>query len=245
MAAPRLPQTRNVLGVFLIAGVIVGFWGIYYASSASPVFQGFGLILDIIGALLLAVPDLPIIQGYLFSGKLAKGRENIAWENRPFDASELFRGTALKAPSTSKILLDGLDVAPHGHGSDNTTIKEYVEENGPFGGTEFYEEGFYEIKEVLKEKYSKEVSYWNDPDRYQNVEWDRIYGFKIRESSGELYFDALKNVDGEPILEISEQAENIFIVLDEYLDYCNSKFRRTGLMILILGFSFQYFSLIM
>jgi len=72
--------------------------------NASKVVQGTGISIDIIGVVVLAIPDLPFLQKHFYSGELKAALNHLRFENEGSAAN------LLAAPNLEERLIDALYV---------------------------------------------------------------------------------------------------------------------------------------
>jgi hypothetical protein len=220
MSNPRVPRARYSLLIIFGVGVIDIFLWSYRGWNPHNAVLAAGLFLDILGASILAIPDIPSIQGYFFSGKVRNAIEHL----------KLKRGESqsiLVEPGTEDRLVDSLYIVEKVSGEPIAESSLMENARGPEPSTE----GFYELREAFYEG-------TNDST------WHQVFGFKVYEGEEGWRTYILYNNEGNPDVKLKSSFHNPCDKIIAKLERSDARFRRMGLSLLIGGFLFQGFSIL-
>lgn len=228
MVAPKIPRTRYSLFAVLFGGTIALFLWQCVGLDVSTTVLGIGLAFDILGALILAVPDIPSVHQQFYSGKLNEGLNTLSL------LGDNITHRTLIEPNTDKELRDGLSVFEPSEyeGSNKKSINQWVEDEGArrIGIDEPNVEGFYEFVETFTEE-------------GYDIEMDNVYGVKSYRENGSVKYVFMRDENGVMKKEGPFNYELAIRRIENYEDKLEARFRRFGLSILIIGFIFQGISL--
>lgn len=221
MTKPKWPRTRYSVPLILAVGGLSFYLSNCLGWPQSTISAG-GLLLDIAGATVIAIPDVPLLHSLFFSGKLRNA----------FDHLQLTRGaneSVLVEPGTREELVDSLYVVENVSGealSESSLLENVVHSPEPSSV------GFYELRQKLKEM-------TNDAG------YDRVFGFKVyRMDDDSLGAYILWEKDGNPEIKSKSKFRNPFDRIERVISDSNARFRRMGLSMLIAGFLLQMYAVL-
>lgn len=222
MIRTKIPQARYSPFVIIAVGISAWYIGIWIGIDGSSTILAAGLLLDILGAIILAIPDVPQFRQYFFSGKLQEA----------LDTLKLHRGSneeILVEPGTSDRLIDALYIAEKVSGESiaESDLIDTVTRNTPPPS-----DGFYELRAAFKEGTNDQI-------------WDRVYGFKAYKEDHELRTIVLYDDAGDPAVKLRGRFDNPFDKIEDKIQLANARFRRNGLSLLSGGFLLQGFSILL
>jgi len=227
MIAPRVPKASYSIVFALFGGLAVWFLWVCRGWSLSTGFLGIGLVLDILGAFVLAIPDLPSVHRHFFSGKLKTALNHLRFKTEGSAANQL------AAPDTDERLLDALVIVED---AKHTRVHELLQNprHKVIRESDPSSEGFYELREAFKE---------TESNREAAESWDDVYGFKVFEGNRGIKSITMREVDGKPRKHKEGPFHFNYTPVEEYLNNLVARFRRLGFILLMIGFIFQGFSL--
>lgn len=227
MVAPRVPKASYSIVFTLFGGLAVWFIWACLGWSLSTGFLGLGLVLDILGAFVLAIPDLPSVHSYFFSGKLKTALNQLQFKAEGSMANQL------AAPDIDERLLDALLIVED---AKHTTVHELLQNprHKVIRESDPPSEGFYELREAFKE---------TESNREAAESWDGVYGFKVFEGTRGIKSITMRVEDGEPRKHKEGPFYFMYTPVEEYLDDLVARFRRLGFILLMIGFVFQGLSI--
>ncbi|MFC6863284.1 hypothetical protein ACFQGE_07400 [Halomicroarcula sp. GCM10025817] len=221
MRSLKLPKARYS-GFIVLIVVIVALITWHYSNSDLPnTILAAGLFLDVIGAAILAIPDIPAIHRLFFSGMVQSAVAHL-------EPDWTARDSILAEPGTDGVFLDSLYIVEDVSGeaiSESDLLEEVP--TGPKPSTE----GFYELRDAFQEGTNDSL-------------WNHVYGFKAyRDENDERRIYVLHNKRGEPEVKLKGAFDNPFSKIKTMLRNADARFRRMGLSLLISGFALQGISL--
>lgn len=226
MTAPRSPRTRCAVFIALFGGFSALYLWLCLGWRPDTVFVGHGLVLDVIGAFVVAIPDIPSFHKHFFSGKLQTGLNQLRFESEGSAANEL------AALDTDERLLDALMTVENAR---NITVDKMLDVVSVVREDDPPSEGFYEIREVFKE---------NETNEDVVSSWDDVYGFKVFEGERGIRSLIMMEEEGTAKVRISGTYGGVFGLIEDRVEELVARFRRFGLTLLIIGFLFQGVSLL-
>jgi hypothetical protein len=214
---PNLPEARWGFVLIFIVGCGALFAQICFGWQLNKTILVGGLLLDVLGALFLAIPDISLLHRWFFSGKVrqALNELELGWGEQQ---------KILVEPGTEDLFVDALYIIDQvsGQAVQNSPLINQVERNPPP-----VTHGFYELRSAFKEGTNDSI-------------WDRVFGFKTyRDSQGELRTYVLYDKNGVPGVKLKAAFENPFRKIRSLLNRTDARFRRLGVLLLISGFVFQ------
>ncbi|MFC6724130.1 hypothetical protein ACFQE1_07030 [Halobium palmae] len=190
--------------------------------NAHTVVLGSGLLLDIVGAAILAIPDIPSIYRWFFSGKVQEAVDLL--ETKPGTSQNI-----LIEPDTNDRLIDSLYIVEEVSGEpigESSLLDTVTRTSDPPTN------GFYELREMF-------YSLTNDSL------WHDVFGFKVYEDEeNDIRTYILYQKDGEIGVKVKGDYYNSFNGIYKSIERSEARYRRLGLSLLISGFAFQGASLI-
>lgn len=221
MTKPKLPQARYSVFIALVFGTIAVYvWNCLGTELPNAILAA-GLLLDVIGAAILAIPDIPIIHRLFFSGMVQHAVDHLepGWKGEE---------NILVEPGVDERLVDSLYIVEDVSGeaiSESDLLKDVHRVHEPST------EGFNELRRAFHEGTNDAL-------------WNHVFGFKAYEDeNGEHKIYVLHNRDGEPEVKLHGHFDNPFTSIKSKLRRSDARFRRTGLTLLIGGFLLQGISL--
>ena len=221
MTKPKLPQARYSAVIVLVAGAIALCVCHYLGTKLHDTILAAGLFLDVIGAAILAIPDIPIIHQLFFSGMVQSAVDHLELEWAE-------KESVLVEPGTDERFVDSLYIVGDISGEP---ISESDLLNNVHRIREPSTEGFYELRRAFYEGTNDTL-------------WNHVFGFKACEDENNnqrIY--VLHNRVGEPEVKLKGHFDNPFASIKNKLRRSDAQFRRMGLSLLIAGFLFQGISL--
>lgn len=221
MTKPKLPKARySAVIVFVVGFIALCVWH-YLGTELPDTILAAGLFLDVIGAAILAIPDIPTIHQLFFSGMVQSAVDHL-------EPKWTARESVLIEPETDEIFVDSLYIVEDVSGepiSESELLKSV--RRAPEPSTE----GFYELRRAFHEGTNDSL-------------WNHVFGFKAYEDENdERRIYVLHNRDEEPEVKLKAQFDNPFASIKNKLRRSEARFRRMGLSLLISGFLFQGISL--
>ncbi|QRV14578.1 hypothetical protein JMJ58_16805 [Haloterrigena salifodinae] len=221
MTKPKLPKARySAVIVFVVGFVALCVWH-YLGTELPDTILAAGLFLDVIGAAILAIPDIPTIHQLFFSGMVQSAVDHL-------EPEWTARESVLVEPETSEIFVDSLYIVEDISAEPilESELLKSVRRN-PEPSTE----GFYELRRAFHEGTNDTL-------------WNHVFGFKAYEDENdERRIYVLHNKYEEPDVKIKSQFDNPFASIKNKLRRSDARFRRMGLSLLISGFILQGISL--
>lgn len=223
MVAPKVPKPRMALPISLFGGLCIFYLTACLGWNTSRVIQGTGISIDIIGVVILAIPDLPFLQKHFYSGKLKAALNHLRFENEGSAAN------ILAAPNTKERLLDALYVVEN---AKDSTVDEYLETVNVVRERSPSSKGFYELREEFREESGD-----------KGEAWDNVYGFKTFDGPRGSRSIVMREDNGNPNKRIEGPYPMVFEPIEERVKEHDAKIRIFGLALLLIGFLFQFLSL--
>lgn len=221
MTKPKLPPARYSTVVVLLIGILALYVWPYLGWRLHDTILAAGLFLDILGAAVLAIPDIPIIHRLFFSGMVQSAVDDLELE---WAATE----SVLVEPGTDEKFVDSLYIVEDVSGesiAESELLENVVQAPEPST------EGFYELREAFSEGTNDSL-------------WNHVFGFKVYEDKeGDWRTCIMHDKNGEPEVKLKSRYHNPFDKIANKLRYSDARFRRMGLSLLIAGFLFQGFSI--
>lgn len=222
MTKPKLPQARSSTVIILVVCIIALSVRSCFGWHLRDTVLAAGLFLDVVGAAILAIPDIPTIHRYFFSGMVRKAVDHLKLE----------RGSGeniLVEPGTDQRFIRPLYIVENVSGEtiDESNLLETVSV-----ASDPSSEGFYELRQAFREGTNDSL-------------WNHVYGFKVYEDEdGYWRTYILHNKNGEPEVKLKGRFQNPFGKIEIKLRQSDARFRRMGLSLLIAGFLLQGLSII-
>ncbi len=77
MTKHKLPRARNSAFLIIIVGILALYLWSYLGWHLHNTILAAGLFLDVIGAIILAIPDVPLLQKCFFSGMVQRAVDHL------------------------------------------------------------------------------------------------------------------------------------------------------------------------
>ncbi|MFC6723519.1 hypothetical protein ACFQE1_03760 [Halobium palmae] len=220
MTKPKFPSARVSVPIVLGVGVAVFFLWCHLGWSLHDTVLGAGLFLDIIGASILSIPDIPLLHRLFFWGQIRGTLRYLRDE-------EAGRAVLIR-PGTEDYLIDSLYLTgevPQGSLGEVSSSREVARKPEPST------QGFHELIQEFREK-GDEL-------------WDSVFGITTYSDDDKiLRVYALYEKDGEIGVKLKSRFDNPFRSVYLRAESSEARIRRTGLALLISGFLFQGFSVV-
>lgn len=223
MVAPKVPKPRMALPISLFGILCIFYLTACLSWNASKVVQGTGISIDIIGVVVLAIPDLPFLQKHFYSGKLKAALNHLRFENEGSAAN------LLAAPNLEERLIDALYVVEN---AKDCTVDELLDTIEVVRERTPSNTGFYELREELRKESDN-----------KGGDWDNVYGFKTFDGQRGSRSIVMREVDGTPRKRIEGPYHMVFGPIETRVEEYDARIRILGLTLLLIGFLFQLSSL--
>lgn len=191
----EIPPARGVLGLLAIPILFLDFT-LFISFPASKHFATLGILLDIIGAVTLAVPDISMFAQFFTIGRIQRARRTLTRGGVSY--------RMIRSPNFSpKSVFRGM--APT--------------------------EGFEEVLNAVKLAQQHSTV-------HKSPNWEKIVLFRIFDTGSGGGPDLLcMNKHGKPVFTID--FPTIDAIMNGWIEHFSGRFRRTGLMLLVIGFIHQ------
>lgn len=216
MAKPKLPRARFSLIFPLCVACMIFFLWNYVGWRLQDTILAAGLSLDIIGASILAIPDIPTIHRHFFSGMVRSAVDHLELEG---GAKE----SILVEPDVNEKNMKSMYIVEEvsGEAVGQSDLLENVIQ-APEPSTE----GFYELRKAFYEGTNDSI-------------WNHVFGFKVFEKEGIWRTYVMYDKGNGPKVKLKANYKNPFARVKKKLRDSDARFRRMGLSLLITGFLFQ------
>lgn len=204
--------------VILIVAILVQYLWSCLGWHLHDTILAAGLFLDVIGASILAIPDIPTIHRFFFSGMVRSAVDHLRLERGA-------RESILVEPDTDEKFVDSLYIVEYVSGeavAESDLLGNVARSPAPSS------EGFYELRKAFSEG-------TNDQS------WNQVFGFKVckEEEEDELRTYIMYKNEGKPDIKLKAPYHNPFDKIENKLRDSDARFRRLGLSLLVAGFLFQ------
>jgi hypothetical protein len=223
MDSLKIPRSRFFLSVLPIAFLLAFAFSTYTELNSSQTFLAVGLALDIIGASILAVPDVPMIHKHFFFGKIKNSVEYLK-----IDRDTNYSNT-LVAPGLDKDLID--ETYYYALVKNSSTRLNQIE--GVIRESDPPTENFEELRRAFQISDERHPNSWKD-----------VFAFKVMKNEYMTQAIALAKTDDGVTKKRDGPYHMVFDPIETMVDELKSRYRRTGLLLLVIGFVFQGLSLL-
>jgi hypothetical protein len=230
MVAPKFPKTGLCIPITIFGAWLVLFiWG-FIGGGLNTTALTIGLLFDISGASILAIPDIPSVHRRFFSGKVKVALDTLSTEQ-----DNIFTHYLVESGTEDRLIDRILKFKPSEYEeSSKQTVDNWIDNSDTdvYRNSESNTEGFCEFMEIFNKKW--------DIDNMSN-----IYGIKSYQSNNSSKY-AFVTVENGSMGMIGPLNYAVSIrPIENKLNDFESRFRRFGLALLIIGFLFQIMSAVL